>query len=82
MLYFGERFKILKPLNKHFYKIGTQESLYLIDMDDELEYCIIDDVFGQTSVANYDTSEYAQEMRYKSDTILSELIIKGFIEII
>lgn len=83
MIYFGERFRILKPLKKHFYKIGIQESLYLMDKDDEsLEYCIIDDVFGQTSLSNYDTSSYAQEMRYKSDTILSELVIEGFIEII
>lgn len=83
MLYFGERIRILKPLKKHFYKIGIQEELYVSgEVGCELDYVILDSTFGQTSLANYDTSSYAQEMRYESDTILSELVIDGFIELI
>lgn len=83
---FGKDFKILKEIPREFCykKIGIDypEHLYLKDDNGELDYCIMDDNFGQPSPANHSSSDYAQLMRHKSSEILQTLIDNEYIEVI
>lgn len=79
---FGKSFKVIKNFNSIFKKIGRYEEFYAFEKDGELEYCILDSLFGQPSLANWDESEYAKEMRNLSEECLQELLNGGYIEII
>ena len=81
---FGKEFKILKELPLIFERVGDNypECFYAYEKDGKLEYCIIDDNFGQPSPANYDTSEYAKKLRKRSDEILAKLVKEGYLELI
>ena len=46
----------------------------------KLEYCIIDDNFGQPSPANYSDTDYAKMLRNRSSKILESLVKLGYIE--
>ena len=48
----------------------------------ELDYCIMDDNFGQPSPANTHNGEYAQKLRDRSSKILEGLIKEGYIELV
>ena len=81
---FGKEFKVLKELPSVFKKVGDNypEYFYAYEKEGKLEYCIIDDNFGQLSPANYSDSDYAKKLRGRSETILLDLLNKGYIEVI
>lgn len=81
---FGKEFKVIKELPSVFKKVGDNypEYFYAYEKEGKLEYCIIDDNFGQPSPANYSDTEYAKKLRLRSSEILSDLVVKGCIEVI
>ena len=80
---FGKDFKVLKELPKIFKRVSEDypEYFWAYEEDGMLEYCIIDDNFGQPSPANYHRNKYAEDLRYKCHLILEELLNKEYIEI-
>ena len=48
----------------------------------ELDYCIMDDNFGQPSPANTHNGECTQRLRDRSSKILEGLIKEGYIELV
>lgn len=81
---FGNEFKVLKELPKIFERIGDDypEYFWAYEENGLLEYCIIDDKFGQPSPANYHDGEYAKKLRKRSGNILESLIKEGYVELI
>ena len=79
---FGKESKVLKEFKPIFKNIGDNypECFYAYEKDGMLEYCIIDDNFGQPSPANYSDTDYAKKLRNRSSDILKELIESGYIE--
>lgn len=81
---FGKEFKVLKELPCIFKRVGDNypECFWAYEEDGKLEYCIIDDNFGQPSPANYCDTKYAKKLRDRSGKILETLIEDGYISII
>ena len=79
---FGKSFKVIKSFNSIFKKIGKYEEFYAFEKGGELEYCILDSLFGQPSPANWDESEYAKKLRNLSEEYLRKLLNEEYIEII
>lgn len=79
---FGKSFRILKELPYIFEKVGDNypEYFWVCENNGELDYCIIDDNFGQPSPANYHNAEYAKKLRTRCSNILENLIKEGYIE--
>lgn len=79
---FGKKFVVLKELPTIFRLVGDgyPEYFYATEEMGELEYCIMDDNFGQPSPANYENSPYADKLRTRSDEILRELEKQGYIK--
>ena len=79
---FGKEFKVLKELPVIFKKVGDNypEYFYAYKRDGLLEYCIMDDNFGQPSPANYCDTDYAKKLRDRSSKILEDLVKSGYIE--
>ena len=81
---FGKEFKVLKELPRIFKKVGDSYPEYFLAYEEngELDYCIMDDKFGQPSLANTHKGEYAQKLRDRSSKILEGLIKEGYIELV
>lgn len=81
---FGKEFKIKKELPRVYKKVGDNypEYFWAYEEGGKLEYCIMDDTFGQPSPANYSDTEYAKKLRGRSEVILKDLLDKGYIEVI
>ena len=81
---FGKKFQVLEKLPNIFEKVGDNypEYFFAYEKDELLEYCIIDDNFGQPSPANTHSGEYAKKLRNRSSDILKDLINKGYIKLI
>ena len=79
---FGKKFKVLKELPTIFEKVGDNypECFWAYEKNSMLEYCIIDDNFGQPSPANHCNTEHAIKLRKRSSNILEKLIKEGYIE--
>ena len=80
---FGKELKVLKELPGIFKKVGDNypEYFHAYKRNGLLEYCIIDDNFGQPSPANYHDGEYAKKLRKRSGNILESLIKEGYVEL-
>ena len=78
---FGKKFRVVKELKPIYKKIGDFEALYAYEKNGELEYEILDDLFGQPSPANWDESSYAKLMRSIASDELQKLLDEGIIEI-
>ena len=79
---FGKDFKVLKEL-PNVYKLvgdGYPEYFWAYEENGFLEYCILDDDFGQPSPANHVDTPYAIKLRTRSEEILRELEREGYIE--
>ena len=81
---FGKEFKVLKELPAIYKKVGDNypEYFWAYEENGELDYCILDDNFGQSSLANTHDGEYAKKLRKRSSDILEELYKEGYIELI
>lgn len=81
---FGKEFKILKELPKIYKKVGDDypEYFWAYEENGLLEYIIIDDNFGQPSLANTHDGDYAKKLRNRSSKILENLIKEGYIELV
>ena len=81
---FGKEFRVLKKLPKIFKKVGDNYDEYFWAYEENglLEYCIMDDNFGQPSPANFDSGRYAKKLRNRSGKILKKLVDEKYIEII
>lgn len=80
---FGKRFKVLKiPMEVVYEPIGKYEVFYAYEKEGELEYEILDGMFGQPSLANWDKSSYAKLMRSIASDYLKDMVNQGVIEII
>ena len=81
---FGKEFKVLKELPRIFKKVGDNYPEYFLAYEENglLEYCILDDNFGQPSPANYHDGDYAKKLRKRSSNILADLMKEGYIELI
>ena len=79
---FGKEFKVLKELPTIFKKVGDKypEYFWAYEENGLLEYCIIDDNFGQPSPANTHEGYYAKKLRSRSSNILENLVKEGYIE--
>ena len=81
---FGDEFKLVQDMELIYRKIGIGEYApeYFLAYDDHgrLEYCIMDDAFGQPSPANNDSSDYAKLMRWEACKILIDLLNQEIIE--
>lgn len=79
---FGKEFKVLKDFKPIFKRVGDDypECFYAYEENEKLEYCIIDDNFGQPSPANYSDTDYAKMLRNRSSKILESLVKLGYIE--
>ena len=79
---FGKKFKVLKELPRVYKLIGDDypEYFWIYEEKGLLEYCIIDDNFGQPSLANFHNGDYAKKLRKRCEDILRDLIKKGYIE--
>lgn len=79
---FGKEFKVLKELPKIFVKVGDNYPEFFLAYEEDglLEYCIIDDNFGQPSPANTHEGDYAKKLRIRSSNILENLVKDGYIE--
>ena len=79
---FGKEFKVLKDFKSIFKRVGDDypECFYAYEENEKLEYCIIDDNFGQPSPANYCDTDYAKKLRDRSSKILEDLVKSGHIE--
>ena len=69
---------------KEFKKVGDNypEYFWAYEKNGELDYCIMDDNFGQPSPANTHKGEYAKKLRDRSSKILEGLIKEGYIELV
>ena len=81
---FGKEFKVLKELPRIFEKVGDNypEYFWVYEEDGILEYCIMDDNFGQPSPANTHNGDYANKLRERSSKILLDLVKEGYIELV
>ena len=81
---FGKEFKVLKGLPKIFEKVGNDypEYFWAYEKNGLLQYCIIDDNFGQPSPANTSNSDYAKKLRNRSSKILKNLVKEEYIELV
>ena len=81
---FGKEFKVLKELPRIFKKVGDNypEYFHAYEENGLLEYCILDDNFGQPSPSNYHDGDYAKKLRKRSSNILAGLMKEGYIELI
>lgn len=82
---FGKEFKVLKEIPLTFKKVGDNYPEYFWaykEEDGKLEYCIMDDNFGQPSPANWSDTSYAKKLRDRSSEILEGLVKEGYIEVI
>ena len=81
---FGRKFKVLKELPCIYKSVGDNypEYFWAYEENGELDYCIMDDNFGQPSPANTHEGEYAKKLRNRSSKILEELIEEGYIELV
>lgn len=81
---FGKEFKVLKELPLIFKKVGDNypEYFWAYEKEGLLEYYIIDDNFGQPSLANTHNGEYAKKLRNRSSEILQNLIKDNYIKVI
>lgn len=81
---FGRKFKVLKELPCIYKSVGDNypEYFWAYEENGELDYCIMDDKFGQPSLANTHKGEYAQKLRDRSSKILEGLIKEGYIELV
>ena len=77
---FGKEFIVVKEFESIFKKIGDYEEFYAYEKDGELEYGILDSLFGQPSPANWDESPYAELMRNKASDYLQKMIDDGVIK--
>ena len=79
---FGKEFKVLKELPRIYKKVGDGYSEYFLAYEKNglLEYCILDDDFGQPSPANTHKGDYAKKLRSRSSDILENLVKEGYIE--
>lgn len=79
---FGKEFKVLKELPTIFKKVGDKypEYFWAYEENGLLEYCIMDDNFGQPSPANTHKGDYAKKLRSRSSNILENLVKEGYIE--
>ena len=79
---FGKKFKVLKEFKPIYRNVGDNylESFSVYVKNGKLEYCIIDDNFGQPSPANYSDTDYAKMLRNRSSKILESLVKLGYIE--
>ena len=78
----NNKFKVLKELPFIFEKVGDDypEYFWAYEENGELNYCIMDDNFGQPSPANWHEGEYAKKLRNRSLVILEKLVNEGYIE--
>lgn len=85
-MFYGEMFRVLKPVKFIYKKIGegqyADEFFMAQEEDGILDYCIISDRFGQPSPADSlkCKTPYAIKMRHKACEILVDLLNEGFIE--
>lgn len=81
---FGKEFRVIKELPRLYKKVGDTYPEYFWGYEEggKLEYCIMDDTFGQPSPANYSDTEYAKKLRGRSESILLDLLNNGYIELI
>ena len=85
-MFYGEMFRVLKPIKFIYKKIGegqyADEFFMAQEEDGILDYCIISDRFGQPSPADSlkCKTPYAIKMRHKACEILVDLLNEGFIE--
>lgn len=79
---FEKEFIVLKNI-RVFEKVGDNYPEYFIayEKDNELEFYIIDDNFGQPSPANWCDTPYAKKLRKRSENILQRLMNEGYIKI-
>ena len=79
---FGKKFKVLKEFKPIHRTVGDNylESFSVYVKNGKLEYCIVDDNFGQPSPANYSYTDYAKMLRSRSGKILESLVKLGYIE--
>ena len=79
---FGKEFKVLKDFKPIYRNVGDNylESFSVYVKNGKLEYCIVDDNFGQPSPANYSDTDYAKMLRSRSGKILESLVKLGYIE--
>lgn len=80
MLY-GKEFKVIKEFDSKFIRIGTSEEFYAFEKNGNLEYGILDRLFGQPSAANWVDNPYSESIRKQASDILQEMIDKGYIEV-
>jgi hypothetical protein len=79
---FGKRFEVINDIEPIFKRMGNYEEFYAFNKDGELEYEILDPIFGQPSPANWDKSSYAKLMRSIASDFLQEMIDKGNIKLL
>lgn len=79
---FGKDFKVLQPLPRVYKRVGDgyPEYFWAYEKDGKLDYCIIDDNFGQPSPANRSDTPYAIKLRTRSEEILRDLVNNGYIK--
>ena len=79
---FGKEFKVLKELPTIFKKFVDKYPEYFWSYEENglLEYCIMDDNFGQPSPANTHEGYYSKKLRSRSSNILENLVKEGYIE--
>ena len=79
---FGKKFKVLKEFKPIHRTVGDNylESFSVYVKNGKLEYCIVDDNFGQPSPVNYCDTNYAKKLRNRSSKILEGLVKLGYIE--
>ena len=79
---FGKEFRVAKEFEPIFLNIGRYEEFYAYEKEGELEYGILDPIFGQPSPANWDKSSYAKLMRSIASDYLQKMIDEGKIELL
>lgn len=79
---YGKEFKVIKEFDSIFKRIGTSEEFYAFEKNGNLEYGILDRLFGQPSAANWVENSYSDCIRKRASYILQEMIDNGHIKII
>lgn len=81
---FGKEFRVLKKLPLIFNRVSDSYDEFFVAYEEDglLEYYIFDDRFGQPSMANTHSGDYANKLRKRSSNILENLVKDGYIEII
>ncbi len=79
---YGKEFKVIKEFDSIFKRIGTSEEFYAFEKNGNLEYGILDRLFGQPSAANWVENSYSDCIRKRASYILQEMIDNGYIKII